>query len=1782
MNSRWASLLLGLLLLASLTACGDSQETVPRNEDGAWDDYVSWCSQASLEEPPGDEDQTYGEVSTFYAGVAERMSSTTPPVEVADWHNKYLDVIEAMKALIDAEPQDEIFNPIDIFFDSEVVSLFEEVGEALKDMPEDARERLAAAGCLGDDASEPTGEGLSVTPQPDSTAPADSGRTSTGPASMPKCEPRSSYVPALVALYNATDGPNWKDDTNWLTDAPLDDWAGVSANRITVNGRVVGECVTQLWLNSNRLKGELPAELSSLLSLAELHLSNNQLSGAIPAELGSLLNLRLLDLSDNQLSGAIPAELGGLPNLRRLDLANNQLSGAIPAELGGLLNLQRLYLGRNQLSGAIPAAIGNLPDMIWLSLPDNQLSGAIPAELGNIPTLVLDGNRLTGRVLRPGGANPQYAWEGSTIRVSWDAVDGADYYKVYYDADFDSSCDLDSDGRLSFCEELATGVTGTTYVHTNPSLSENYYWVVGCNNDGCSHIDKEYPAQLIGPTPSGAEPSTQPGTVYSTPTPRATRAPPQTPVPSDTPTPGPTPTQARTPSDTPTPAPTPTQTPVPSDTPTPVPTPTQARTPSDTPTPATPTQTPVPSDTPTPVPTPTQARTPSDTPTPATPTQARTPSDTPTPATPTQTPVPSDTPTPVPTPTQARTPSDTPTPATPTQTPVPSDMPTPVPTPTQARTPSDTPTPATPTQTPEPSTTPTPVPTPTQTPEPSTTPTPVPTPTQTPEPSTTPTPGPTPTHTPTPSTPPAGTIPSVPANVRFAHEDSTIHITWDPVAGADHYNIYHDDSFDSRCRLNRDGSAGFCEELARNVVGTTYVHTDPSGGDNYYWVVACNSGGCSEIDSKNPAAPAEAIPTAPANARYAMEGSTIRVSWHPVAGADHYNIYHDDFFDSRCRLNRDGSAGFCEELARNVVGTTYVHTDPSSGDNYYWVVACNRGGCSEIDAGNPVKAPGTSSTEATNMTTASQELEFTEGESATRSISENTPAGINVGAPVSAEGDGTLTYTLSGPDAASFTIVPTTGQVRTRDGVVYDYETENRYTVTVGADDESGENDTIEVTIHIEDLVAACQPVRNLRTNHGDGYVNVKWDPAVQREGKASVLGYQVEMRRGDDGPWTGRRTLLGRGIGSTIFGGLQNLQTYLFRIRPINTESDCGWSPPSSGMPVDVPTPRFPTDKFGTVPVGTPDRNWRFVNQGRCRYSADGVTLDANCQYENTGRDTSRITLEFDDPSRGSCDIALAFSSLTAGSFVDDCFDAGVNTETPFDTSFRMPRSGPQTETDLPRAPRSPEEFDELAWGRDDFIPGLVFGCTAHYVTCEVQPGEAIHIERNPDSGIPHHLKGKYTYENAGPSRGVLTFRREDGESYAFTMDFKPSGVVSVTVTDNAGDAAEWPGISDLALGADPVPLPIPQAMWDALATERDFAPADLWEMEDSIPTPSRPNWADTPREDLLERALLGSRSGLILGSTVYCRPYFSSGDTCPYVPHKTSYKKQGRNRARITISFYDQSDISPDNYARYNDDQKDVEGSTWVFDLTFTADGVAEYISTTTKEGEVPVLQRGLVDFKGDSIDLNEFPEEIRLPLAPPQAAGQDRSGVEVAAAISAPEIGGNDLQTFLISDQGVQSTAYQPGDWLEPKDGSNQRMLIVGVSQGTSAASTASRQPVQAMTLRYDPAFPSLEVAEPAVFHGMPTFQLMRFAPLTTSVFNIPIGVSASLAVASEPAITQLSVVCMQQDSETYRIPTRGDRYFSQPKPAEGAVQLCQRDCALNETTNVQECVWECEEN
>ena len=212
-------------------------------------------------------------------------------------------------------------------------------------------------------------------------------------ASAPPAGSPATDRAALVTLYNATGGADWTDNTNWLSDGPLDDWYGVTTD---TNGRV-----TELNLGDNDLAGEMPTELGNLSNLEHLYLYNNQLTGEIPAELGSLSNLNSLWLHDNQLTGGIPAELGDLTNLVRLRLYSNQLSGEIPSELGSLANLQGLHLFSNRLSGAIPTELGSLSKLQVLYLWGNQLTGPIPASLGglaNLEELHLDINQLTGTI----------------------------------------------------------------------------------------------------------------------------------------------------------------------------------------------------------------------------------------------------------------------------------------------------------------------------------------------------------------------------------------------------------------------------------------------------------------------------------------------------------------------------------------------------------------------------------------------------------------------------------------------------------------------------------------------------------------------------------------------------------------------------------------------------------------------------------------------------------------------------------------------------------------------------------------------------------------------------------------------------------------------------------------------------------------------------------------------------------------------------------------------------------------------------------------------------------------------------------------------------------------------------------------------------------------------------------------------------------------------------------------------------------------------------------------
>ena len=119
----------------------------------------------------------------------------------------------------------------------------------------------------------------------------------------------------LAQLYHATGGPNWTEDANWLTAAPLREWHGVETDTV---GRVA-----KIDLASNNLEGFILPELEQLRHIEHLSLELNEgLTGILP---GDLTTLGLSTLYLDGTGVCAPPEtilqtwLKGIPNRRVAD-----------------------------------------------------------------------------------------------------------------------------------------------------------------------------------------------------------------------------------------------------------------------------------------------------------------------------------------------------------------------------------------------------------------------------------------------------------------------------------------------------------------------------------------------------------------------------------------------------------------------------------------------------------------------------------------------------------------------------------------------------------------------------------------------------------------------------------------------------------------------------------------------------------------------------------------------------------------------------------------------------------------------------------------------------------------------------------------------------------------------------------------------------------------------------------------------------------------------------------------------------------------------------------------------------------------------------------------------------------------------------------------------------------------------------------------------------------------------------------------------------------------------
>ncbi|CAB9510052.1 Leucine Rich Repeat [Seminavis robusta] len=228
---------------------------------------------------------------------------------------------------------------------------------------------------------------------------------------------------ALVALFHATAGERWYDNTNWLKHnvSECEWYSNPDFAQMGNWRRLLGEgflrdffpptepaptmcnedgIYEHLWLDHNNLGGTLPEEFYLMTSLKTFSAGGNHLEGSISTRVGQLSKLEGFGVTDVTNVGVIPSELGLLSRLRLLSLNENDHTGSIPSELWLLTNLDSMLVFNSpRLKFSIPTEIGNFKRLRWLAASNFGISGTIPSEIGTATSLELlscGENKLTG------------------------------------------------------------------------------------------------------------------------------------------------------------------------------------------------------------------------------------------------------------------------------------------------------------------------------------------------------------------------------------------------------------------------------------------------------------------------------------------------------------------------------------------------------------------------------------------------------------------------------------------------------------------------------------------------------------------------------------------------------------------------------------------------------------------------------------------------------------------------------------------------------------------------------------------------------------------------------------------------------------------------------------------------------------------------------------------------------------------------------------------------------------------------------------------------------------------------------------------------------------------------------------------------------------------------------------------------------------------------------------------------------------------------------------------
>ena len=385
-------------------------------------------------------------------------------------------------------------------------------------------------------------------------------------------------------------------------------------------------------------------------------------------------------------------------------------------------------------------------------------------------------------------------------------------------------------------------------------------------------------------------------------------------------------------------------------------------------------------------------------------------------------------------------------------------------------------------------------------------------------------------------------------------------------------------------QISTKAGVSYDHEATKNSYSVSVKVEDGNGGSDAVAVTISVTD-----EAEPPSAPAAPTVSAPAGSTTALEVNWTAPSNTGKPAIASYDVQY-----------REGSSGEWRNGPQDVTGTSSSLSGLASGTAYQVRVRASN---AEGDGGWSSSGSGTTNSPSNTAPVFADPTP-------TRSVVENSGAGVNVGGVVTAtdeDGD-SLTYTLGGTDAGAFVLDSASGQISTKDGVRYDHEGKSSYAVTVTAADGNGGRSSATVSIRVTDAdepPSAPAAPRVRATAGSTTELEVSWT-APSNTGKPAIASYDLQYREGSSGEWrNGPQEVTGT---SSSLTGLSPGTAYEVRVRGTNAEGDGGWSSSGRGTTTanSAPTVANPIPER----TATVDTLFRYIFPSSTFADADGDPL--------------------------------------------------------------------------------------------------------------------------------------------------------------------------------------------------------------------------------------------------------------------------------------------------------------------------------------------------------------------------------------------------------------------------------------------------------------------------------------------------------------------------------------------------------------------------------------------